>query len=143
MNQVHKRRLLNVARALEESTNPEAFNMDVVTHACGTPGCAFGHYIHRTDLQHTFVPLNNEYAYALRSKPSILIAWSHGTTVRMEHFDISDPEDEELFSSLGCGGATTAKQAAHYIRAFVNRREAFDHAIGMLSDLRNELEETP
>lgn len=47
---MNKERLLNVAKALRESTTPpDLFTMRFVMRECGTPACALGHYAARGD----------------------------------------------------------------------------------------------
>lgn len=125
MKAIHKKRLLNVAKALRESKVPEAFDMRFFTHIHGyergTPACALGHYASRRDLQralkingHGFVMFGGIYAgcFALFA---------------VGHFGITQKEAVLLFSSTGCGGAKTAKAAARYIERFVARKEKEGH----------------
>ena len=116
---MRKDRLLNVARALRESKNPEDFDMGMYGHACGTPACALGHYAAREDLQHTFTldAVND----------SILVGedWVgfDSRDVR-DHFGITPSEALELFEAEGCAGAKTAIEAAEFIERVVAEREA-------------------
>lgn len=126
---IFAQRLLTVARALRESPRPEKFTMGKVLHDCGTPACAFGHYVSRTDLQDTFRP--------------VLLPWNDGPTYGTywvtppdtgryaafnspdvaAHFGITDMEQCELFDGgHGCGGARAALAAAEYIESFVARK---------------------
>lgn len=109
-------RLLNVAKALRESPNPEKFHMSAYARSCGTPACALGHYAARTDLQQAFI-LSLGF---LCTDYGAEIAF-HSPKVR-SHFDISREEAEELFSPDGCGGARTALEAARYVENFVRER---------------------
>jgi hypothetical protein len=119
-------RLLNVARALRESPTPEKFEMGNVTHACGTPACAIGHYIARQDLQQEFKPLpvDSIYMGSLGTAKIVIgedvFDWEN-VRVR-EHFDITAREFEELFGPSGCGMAKTPIEAAEYIERFVADR---------------------
>lgn len=128
MKAVHKKRLLNVARALEESPKPNAFTMTDFAQQCGTPACALGHYCSRRDLQKAFkLGGNLVRLWPVDIKQERAIGISDRAIT--EHFGLSNDEDllvsenEELFGPEGCGGAKTAKQAARYIRKFVARKE--------------------
>jgi hypothetical protein len=109
-------RLLNVARALRESPNPDRFTMNDWQH-CGTPCCAIGHYAARADLQDL---LQLDRSCGLERQGS-------GATVDASelfaHFGIGIKEWEELFAHDGCGNAQTAIRAAEYIEAFVARHQ--------------------
>jgi hypothetical protein len=132
---VHVKRLLNVARALEESPKPKAFSMVMYGYngallagpdfetapACGTPACAFGHYASRRDLQRRFRLKSDGGVMTGKRGESVIVAGS-------EHFGLNDPSEpysdwDELFAVDGCGNAKTAKQAARYIRKFVARKQ--------------------
>lgn len=141
MNQTHKKRLLNVAKALREAPEPKYFKMSTFANGssdwtgegeppenfCGTPACALGHYAARRDLQREFkIWTDKRYGYAG------ILARSDGSSefeAAAEHFGLTyDPYDGdgevyELFAPSGCGGAKTPKQAARYIERFVARKE--------------------
>lgn len=113
---MNKERLLNVARALRESKNPDKFTMSQLTNACGTPACALGHYAARRDLQdYYYIDADGEFQCP-----------ADDTTGPEEdsdalHFGITADQSQELFGSHGCGNAKTAIEAAEYIEAFVAR----------------------
>lgn len=111
---MNKQRLLNVARALRESPKPERFTMDCYVHRCGTPACALGHYILRSDMQSDWVwdPVSR-YPAPLRPRIGALSTWAG------QHFNILDREIGELFGADGCNGAQTPIEAAEYIEQFV------------------------
>ena len=117
MKPIHRKRLLNVAKALRESANPKAFSMEFfawggrwILHPCGTPACAVGHYAARRDLQRTFrITKNGSLPFADEDSYS--------------HFGIDGEEYDALFSAVGCGNAKTTTQAARYIERFVKRKE--------------------
>jgi hypothetical protein len=119
-------RLLNVAKALRESKNPEQFSMARHVNTCGTPACAFGHYAARTDLQNEF-SINT--AEDSARWPSDGVYFHHddgGTsacgfdeTAVLEHFDLSLADIEMLFGGNGCGYAKTTIEAAKFIERFV------------------------
>jgi hypothetical protein len=117
---MNKERLLNVAKALRESPEPEKFDMDLYIHTCGTPACAFGHYASRSDLQDEWIV----------DRCGMICAADDGSELDMiafgdrslRHFDITAQQADELFGPKhGCGGAKTAIAAAEYIEAFVAR----------------------
>lgn len=130
MNEIGKARLLNVAKALRESKNPDQFTMQVYGHSCGTPACALGHYAARQDLQSTYTLREDG---GLIAKDDSSRSWVPFTSIGVqEHFDITKDETYELFSdneafdddetpTWGCGNAKTALEAAEYIEAFVAR----------------------
>lgn len=115
---MNRERLLNVAKALRESPNPERFTMGTYTHPCGTPACALGHYGARRDLQSAFRIDANGTLRALRAgEPFGFQCLPAAAT----HFDLSKEHVDELFETTGCDGAETAVQAAGYIENFVAR----------------------
>ena len=127
MNQVQANRLLRVAQACRESKHPDKFTMEDYFHTCGTPACAFGHYVARRDLQRAFEAVHRADNGALHPG-----AWRSVTTgkfyrhcERRAHFGISQDEDAELFGVKGCNDAKTPNEAADYIEEFV-RRKGYD-----------------
>lgn len=137
----YRTRLLNVAKALRESQNPEAFDMDFYVHGdgwapdsaesgfdCGTPACALGHYASRTDLQKTFKIVKERDLYTEAPKAELCLRDGSGAIYQEPevgaHFGLDVGECEDLFGPLGCGGAKTPKAAAKFIEKFVkNRRD--------------------
>lgn len=119
--------LLNVARALRESPNPDTFTMlryqQLNERRCGTPACALGHYAFRSDLQSFLKPDPVAENFLLYVKPSSAYPWvDYDDDEILEHFDINDDETYLLFGSSGCNDATTPLEAAEYIEAFVRGR---------------------
>lgn len=124
---MNKQRLLNVAKALRESKNPESFSMGMYTR-CGSPGCALGHYASRGDLQQTFVLAESDgvdcpYEDSIETDDLGRIKVGAGLTCNAQaicdHFEIDKKQAHELFAGSGCGMATTAKDAARFIEDFV------------------------
>lgn len=129
-----KNRLLNVAKALRESANPEAFTMEAYGYddsgqieifgdnyktkyaSCGTPACALGHYASRTDLQHTFKLKMDGEIYGIDGTH----LWYDQAV--LDHFGIDSNESELLFAVDGCGNAKTNIQAAKFIEKFVKNK---------------------
>lgn len=126
---MNKERLLNVAKALRESPNPEQFTMDRVTNTCGTPGCAIGHYVARQDLQSEFLPIPPGDHYMTDSGGTGHVRLRDGSTIYftskklLRHFDMENDEYEELFGGDGCNDAQTPNAAADYIERFVADHE--------------------
>lgn len=118
---IYAQRLLNVARACRETPAPDKFDMGWERHSCGTPGCAFGNYACRTDLQSSFMPKTTSFGgKGLSIVDGGFVNWDHNEV--REHFGITLREQRELFHWEGCGGATSHLQAAEYIEAFVARK---------------------
>ena len=114
-----KKRLLNVARALRESKEPDEFTMAYYGLSCGTPACALGHYAVRSDLQDEF-SLDKE--GDLIDQCGELVAYSD-PSVRT-HFGLTLEQADHLFSACGCGFAETALEAAEYIERWIAEQEA-------------------
>ncbi len=129
-------RILNVARALRESPNPDMFNMDSYMHPCGTPSCAFGHYAVRSDLQSAFTAHAAPEAWKgidiVGGDKNI----NYGRDEVLEHFGITDEQSDQLFCDAGsaaeavedheisadsflCLSAKTPNEAADWIERFV------------------------
>lgn len=132
MNKVQKKRLLNVARALREARGEakRAFHMGTFVYdrrigqyACGTPGCALGHFAAREDLQRLMrINRIGEVLYKKDGEPLLLMDDCSYEDLQ-EYFGISYDEFQEIFRSDGCGEAQTTIQAARYIEKFVARKE--------------------
>lgn len=115
MKALYRKRLLNVARALRESRNPDEFTMEKTHHECGTPACAIGHYAARRDLQREFT---------LKSALGSTDGDGEWAYAAQRHFGLEGLATVELlFGSKGCGGAETPKAAARYIERFVARKK--------------------
>ncbi len=124
MNQIQKKRLLNVSKALRESKEAtKAFNMREYFSMCGTPACALGHYIARKDLQKTFVRSydvsDGIYGFCTLND-SALLAFDYD--VVQKHFGIDEDEAHDLFGMYGCNSAGDAVTAADFIEQFVKDR---------------------
>lgn len=122
---MNAQRLLNVARALRESPNPEMFTMCEYGRSCGTPACALGHYAARQDLQNHLALVKKDketfpVSYLSLAKKNYPISY-HDRSV-LDHFGIDQWQATKLFGSCGCGGAKTAEAAAEYIERFVLTR---------------------
>lgn len=111
---IYKTRLLNVAKALRESPNPQKFDMGKWGHFCGTPACALGHYAAREDLQ-------SDFSLSFWQGNLEFPGNDHNAAI-CEHFGINANEGMELFSFWGCGDAATTLGAALYIEAFAERK---------------------
>lgn len=129
-------RLLNVAKALRESPNPDKFDMGSYVHPCGTPSCAFGHYALRSDLQSEFTahaaPNFWQGVDIVGGKLDI----SYADERVLDHFEITENQADQLFGDPGLAkdrvmaeeipesaflslNARTANEAADWIERFV------------------------
>lgn len=130
----NKERLLNVVRALHEDPDPENFTMAREVWGgmrsrfgarpeCGTPGCAFGHYAARRDLQDAFA-IDRQGAFGASIR-EVTFGGEFGRGVYYcsdsvaRHFGLSEGEIDDLFGPDGCGGAKTSVDAADYIENWV------------------------
>jgi hypothetical protein len=126
---IYKRRVLNIARALRESPNPDKFYMSsVLDRTCGTPSCAFGHYVCRTDLQDEFAPrILDGFGWA-----PYFVDGRYALFMRAEvhnHFGLTAGEADLLFNGgTGCGFAETPRSertalaAAEFIERFAAKK---------------------
>lgn len=85
-------------------------------HECGTPACAYGHYVAHSPEK--FDAWLGGYVYR---------ATGHGAINEIElvsrrEFALTLGEKRDLFSTEGCGYAQTAAEAAAFIRRFVAAR---------------------
>lgn len=109
--------ILDVADAEHRKRGEPAYAQAIVTHACGSPACAIGHWA-ASNKRRWGVSLFGTSVKLLKGP------YAHDMFSSIEHeFDLSELEAEEIFESYGCGGAKTAKQAAKYIRKFVARKQ--------------------
>lgn len=100
---------------------------------CGTPACALGHYAARTDLQRLLKivrythPDKKVKVAALAffgEDPVPYEACPQYNSVKFEkHFGLEYHDMDKLFGGDGCGGATTALQAAKFIEKFVKQKQ--------------------
>lgn len=114
------RRLLRLAAylskvdAIHKRRKEPAYSQDTFVHECGTPACALGHY----------AVLNpRRWHLVFRAPSRINSEICSPRNDAKDEFDITGDEYWQLFSSYGCDGAATAKQAAAYIRNFVKQRQ--------------------
>lgn len=100
---MNKEALLNVAKALRESPNPEQFDMSRYVNACGTPACAFGHYAAREDLQEVF-SINttadpNRFPHQGVHLRATEVQVNYAQPLVVEHFGLKHWQLNELFGS--------------------------------------------
>ncbi len=133
MRTIHKKRLLNVAKALIDEArwrkkNPprgpeDMFTMGRYGNPCGSPACAIGTYASRRDLQRAFVlKVDGEFGFDVFDAADLYISHEDGENI-CTHFGITSADADALFGGEGCGGAQTEHEAAAFIRAFVKRKE--------------------
>lgn len=145
---MNKQRLLNVAKAVRESIDPESFLMAIFGKAgrqgrpqaqapsCGTPCCTLGHYAARADLQDDFKLCNDHIFLRDTKKGDLGYACSLGYNFKpiLDHFDILAIEADVLFGPHGCGGAESTEAAAVFIERYVAEEDfikAIDVELGL------------
>lgn len=85
-------------------------------HSCGTPACAFGHYVARTDLQDTFrLGKDGDPLYIETATQSPMGA---GLSAANRHFRL-EGEGSRIFDADGCDNAETPGEAADFIQSFI------------------------
>lgn len=119
---VYKQRVLNIAKACREA-RAAFFDMSIVISECGAPGCAWGNYAARGDLQSEFSVKFTDY----RTSSTLHLPSGEHITFRDEpvlnHLGITISEALELFNTDGCGEAgRNPLKAAAYIKAFAERK---------------------
>lgn len=136
MNKIQAKRLLNVAKALRESAQPELFTMQMFVWGepggadefCGTPACALGHFAARRDLQKLLkIQVSDDDKkdeYACVRYVSCGSRTFFDDEILREYFGIDYNENNQLFSVDGCNKAKTPKAAADYIEKFVKTKMA-------------------
>lgn len=112
---MNKERLLNVAKALRESPDPDKFTMRLEVTNDGEPCCAWAHYVKRPDLQDAFIEMDPD-GY-VRSKTATGMTYADSQV--LNHFGITEDQAESLFGQEGCAEARTTDEAAEYIERFV------------------------
>jgi hypothetical protein len=119
--------VLDIADKGHELGDEKGYDQGKWVNECGSPACALGHYA--AQYPKRFV-LNPNWVSPVGGRPYPVIQL-RGSDARLgpqstgilEEFSITSSESEELFSGSGCGDATTAKEAAAYIRKFVARKD--------------------
>lgn len=105
------------ADARHLAANEPTYDQLEEVHACGTPACAIGHA--RALFKSS---LNDRYVRIWRNA-SLIVAGEQ--LFELDYLaDRRYAEWDELFSTLGCGYARSAREAAVYIRGFVRRKLA-------------------
>lgn len=118
------RNLLRLAEILDDADQMHRddgepkYDQSNYIHPCGTPACAMGHYALATEADFRISPYGAGWWFTNRSDGRILLIDDFAKS----EFCLEDHESWELFSGSGCGNAKTAKQAAAYIRRFVDRK---------------------
>jgi hypothetical protein len=130
---VGNRRLLRLAAILErvprtrEKDGAPKFYMGKFKHQCGSPSCAAGWWMHHNPARWTqrltlrrsglgvWDSLRREFALDAMER-------AHPFAKKWPRIPLED--STILFSSDGCDGARTGKQAAKFIRRFVRWRTA-------------------
>lgn len=121
MDIVGERRLLKLASALDvadeihRARKEPTYDQKQIKHDCGTPACAIGHWIRHTRGR---IYLTDGGELFHKESECFISGVQHTGSIE---FRITYSQADELFGIDGCGEAKTAKQAARYIRKFVNR----------------------
>jgi hypothetical protein len=101
-------KILDTADALHKKRAEGPYDQQIYQHECGTPSCAWGHY----------VLSDKRIAARLGMRKEEIYAGEHPKS----EFGIDWEDANELFGMRGCGHAKTAKDASKYIRSFVKRK---------------------
>lgn len=137
------RRLLQLAKILDRvpavkqvgKDKMRGYDQEAVTHPCGSPACAWGHWLYGNKERFKRIALED--GARKNDIKFVLDRWHSSSVVHdgryvsfydagEREFALSPGETTMLFEAHGCGRATTGKQAANYIRIFVagRRQEA-------------------
>lgn len=143
LNVRQAKRILNVARSLDESADAKAFTMKCFIRGdhndpypnyaekknwCGTPACALGNYAARRDLQKVLTIKKTPYG-------SLYLEFSEG-----KHKDEIDYENEAvhkyfgvdedtmylLFGPNGCNDAKKPATASKFLKTYVKKHTTKD-----------------
>ncbi len=109
--------ILDVADKEHRAKGERKYLQSQFFHPCGTPACALGHWAANSTSRWKRRGSSGWPIY--RSNTGL-----HPSKGAVLEFGITDSEAYHLFSSDGCDGARTGKQAAKYIRAFVKMKIA-------------------
>lgn len=111
--------ILDIADEGHIERQEPTYRQNIFAHACGTPSCALGHWAAtNTDRWH-FGQRDEFPELYLKSDPYLPLY-----KAAQNEFCLSSGEEAQLFGCNGCRHATTAKQAAKYIREFVAKRQS-------------------
>lgn len=105
--------ILDTADAEHRKKSEPLYNQTIYVHPCGTPACALGMWAFANPGRWVLVG-----GHSPRLKEMLLTPIVSAET----EFRISILDAELLFEIDGCNKASTAKQAAKYIRVFVKRK---------------------
>jgi hypothetical protein len=142
---MNKDRLMLAVQALEEAEHPERFSMRFYLHLdrdmmtsfykqvegyepswCGTPACILGHLGSRQDLQQFFYAEDCSLKYTPKDPDGYAYTVAWGDVDLQRWFDLDHYYMRMLFSEDGCDGAKTTKEAADYIKNFIEKYENVD-----------------
>lgn len=105
--------ILDKADAEHRKKGEPTYDQTNIRHTCGTPACALGHWAAATPTRFWLKPL-----LKYRPAPHLYGEWEIGEA----EFGITQQEADIIFGPDGCNYATTAKQAARFIRKFVAKK---------------------
>lgn len=130
------RRLLELADLLEdipevhrEGDELRGYKQSAITHPCGSPACAWGHWILSTSgrLRRALAVVREGHGGIKR----VFVTMDNGDTQTIKiptieaadaEFNLNSYERNMLFGEHGCGLAKTGAEAAIAIRRFVDAR---------------------
>lgn len=110
--------ILDTADALHKKRHEPGYAQTRFAHPCGTPACALGHWAAanpRRWMISAGSPLGS-----VRLRGCYML---NEIAAGMDEFAIDMEQYYDLFGGWGCGGAQTGKQAARFIRQFVQARQ--------------------
>ncbi len=119
MNKLHIKRLkklisiLEAADDIHDKRKEPSYDQYSYMHSCGTPACALGHYV-----------ASNKRWVLINRIPFLKNGNKDLRQDTKDEFGITSDESDQLFGPTGCGRARTAKQAAWYIRQFLDEKLA-------------------
>lgn len=122
--------LQRVPQVHEDSNgNIVGYHQCDITHACGTPSCAWGWWLYGNKRRHARLARADGHGsheiqrtMAMWSDPIYRIYVSFRSKTCQEEFEIDDREQGLLFEGDGMNRAKTGKEAAAFIRRFVADR---------------------
>lgn len=114
----------------ERGTYRRGYYQETILHPCGSPACAWGHYFVLNPERQQSIMANRCGGWVREipvSDPDTGASYTLkfcSIEAAAYEFALDDFEVNRLFQTDGCGGAKTGREAAAYIRKFVERRRS-------------------